>query len=136
MKPAELRHIIWATSRVYGRPISYILQHTRKREVLKPRQVIQYLSKVYTSSTLREIAEATGLKNHATIINSIKKMEFEYGVYPDTTMLIDDVKEELIRSGRSLDGATAIKRRGRCSCGCFLRSDGGCTKCEEKQYYG
>ena len=48
---------------------------TRKREILIPRQALQYWLKNNTQLTLSEIGKMTGGKDHATVLHSTRQIE-------------------------------------------------------------
>jgi len=51
-----------------------ILGNRRPNNIAKPRMIAMYLSRKMTSRSFPEIAEAFGGKNHATVINAVKKV--------------------------------------------------------------
>ncbi len=50
-------------------------QKTRKREIVKVRQLCMALSKVYTTTSLAKIGERFGRKDHATVSHTIKTVD-------------------------------------------------------------
>ena len=89
--------ILTATAEYYQLPISRILSKTRKRGVVVPRQMVHYLAKRYKTDTMEEIALATGLTNHATVIYSANLISQEKRLYPDK---LTDIKQiiKILRS--------------------------------------
>lgn len=73
--------ILGAVATYYNIPISTILSKTRKDRVVQPRQMVHYLSKKFKTDCLQDIAEATGLTNHATICHSFKTVNQQRGLY-------------------------------------------------------
>jgi len=55
--------------------ISDILGKTRPKNIANPRMVAMYLSRDMTEHSLPEIGDAFGGRNHATVINAVKKVE-------------------------------------------------------------
>ena len=83
--------IIEATGSAYGSTTAYLKQDTHRKVVMRPRQIAQYMCRKYTPCTLKDIGEAIGGRDHATVYHSFKKVSFEYGVYKDVTMLVDNI---------------------------------------------
>lgn len=52
-----------------------IFKKTRKKEIMEARHLFRYFAKKYTKKTLLKIAKFTNCKEHASVINSIKKVE-------------------------------------------------------------
>jgi hypothetical protein len=48
---------------------------TRKREIVKPRQTVMYLSKNLTGYSLKEIGKQIGGKDHATVLSSCRTVK-------------------------------------------------------------
>lgn len=102
VREATMNDIIKATGMAYGRTMAYMKQDSQRRVVVRPRQIAQYMCRKYTPRILREIGAATGGRDHATVYHSFKKVEFEYGRYPDVTMLVDNTIKEIANMGLSL----------------------------------
>ena len=47
-------------------------EETGKREIVEPRQIAHYFSKIHTKGSLVSIGNIIGKKDHATVLNSIK----------------------------------------------------------------
>ena len=52
-----------------------IISNKRSKQISLSRQIAMYLSKKYTSKTLKEIGDEFNGRNHATVISSISKIE-------------------------------------------------------------
>lgn len=60
---------------VTGVGFEQINQNTRKREVMLARQLFQFLSKKYTTQTLKFVGALTAKKyDHSSVINSIERI--------------------------------------------------------------
>ncbi len=55
--------------------LSDILGSRRPKNIANPRMIAMYLSRSMTDHSLPEIGEAFGGRNHATVINAVKKIE-------------------------------------------------------------
>lgn len=70
-----------------------VLSATRKREVVRCRQLIHYFAKKMTKLSLKTIGEKTG-KDHATVIHSFRDVDnaitpMKNGLVPDYQLLRD-----------------------------------------------
>ena len=86
-KPAKITPIeaieILLTTR-YNTNLSVINEKTRRREVVRMRQVVQACLARNSKLSLSKIGELTGLKDHATVLNSrrnIEQLEYLFRVY-------------------------------------------------------
>ena len=52
-----------------------ILSKKRNAEIVRPRQIVMYLARTYTNTTLNEIAQALGGKDHSTVMNGVDRIE-------------------------------------------------------------
>jgi len=95
--------------------LSHIYAHTRKREYIVPRQVIQYFADKMTKMTFQAIANRTGMKSHATVKSNIKRIQniidtdrqFASDISKIRTLIIEESKKgetwiyyEVYHSGR------------------------------------
>jgi chromosomal replication initiator protein len=67
----------------------------RLKQVVFPRQIGMYLSRKLTPSSLIEIGEKFGGKDHATVIHSIKKIEEKINSDPYTKSVIADLMKQV-----------------------------------------
>jgi len=63
----------------------------RLKQIVIPRQIGMYLSRKLTNSSLIEIGEKFGGKDHSTVIHSIKKIEEKLNNDPYTTGVVADL---------------------------------------------
>ncbi len=54
-----------------------ILSHSRKRELVKPRQIIMYLLREEMGYAFTNIAEKMGQRDHTTVIHACRKITKE-----------------------------------------------------------
>lgn len=69
--------IIEVVSGQYNIDINQICSANRSQNIVRPRQIIMYLCKQLTSSSLEDIAKKLGKKDHSTIIHGINKITKE-----------------------------------------------------------
>ena len=74
----------------YGIPY-LTLMVGRKKEVALKRQTIQYFLTIFTTYTYAEIGYLTGLRDHASINNSIKVIDNEMEIYAIFKVEIDSI---------------------------------------------
>jgi len=67
----------------------------RLKQVVFPRQIGMYLSRKLTPSSLIEIGEKFGGKDHSTVIHSIKKIEEKINNDPYTKSVIADLMKQV-----------------------------------------
>lgn len=72
-----------------------ILSASRTKNIATARHIAAYLSKKYTSSTLKEIGEKMGKRNHSTIISSCETIEKIMRNDTNIKKLIDKIEREI-----------------------------------------
>ena len=70
-----IEHIMEHTAKVFNLPADQLRAKTRKKDVVKARQVAMYLSKQCTSHSLVTIGLHFGGRDHSTVIHSIDNVE-------------------------------------------------------------
>lgn len=90
-----VRDINRSVARYYGLHLSEILSHSRKAEVVLPRQVAMYLSKCLTVRTLSEIGNHTGGRDHTTVYHAFKKISARLSSEPALASDIAAIKKSL-----------------------------------------
>jgi len=76
----------------------YLRMKSREPIVLLPRQMCHYIASKQTKKTLSAIGQHFGNKDHATVLNSIKKIQN----YLDTDKDFSDQFGQLLNSGLTL----------------------------------
>jgi chromosomal replication initiator protein len=64
-----------AVSQVFEIPKESMMERTRKREVVEPRQVAMYFHKKYTKYGVNSIGKLFGGYHHATVLHACKTVE-------------------------------------------------------------
>jgi chromosomal replication initiation ATPase DnaA len=70
--------------KTYNISLNEICVKSRKKEIVRMRQIVQTILRRHTWWSLAEIGVAVGMRNHATVINSIKVIEDSEFVYKKT----------------------------------------------------
>ena len=81
-KKITIDHVIKATSQFYKIQIVDIKSKTRTKSITKARHVAMYLSQKLTNSTLQEIGEGFGGKDHTSVLHGIKKINDQIKIDP------------------------------------------------------
>ena len=74
-KLITLDDIIKAVSNHFNVKISDLKSTRRTRNIVYPRQIAMYLSKILTKKSLLDIGRSFGGRDHTTVIHSVKKIE-------------------------------------------------------------
>lgn len=80
MKPARgitVEEVVNAVAKYYDIPEKSIIEKTRKKEVVKPRQIIMYLLREEYNVSFPLIGERMGGRDHTTVIHSCDKIKDE-----------------------------------------------------------
>lgn len=59
----------------WGIAVADMSKHTRRREVVAPRQMAMYFQKTYTRQSLSEIGRRYGNKDHSTVLHACRTVE-------------------------------------------------------------
>lgn len=109
-KRPELSDILEAASHVYGVSAEFITRNTRKKDVIRIRQIVHYLARHLTNETLADIGKEVGNKNHATVMHSIQCVASDYEWYYDTQYLVDKIMIQLAGMGLCVKTNTELWR--------------------------
>ncbi len=71
--------------------LSNLFVKSRRQEVVKPRQILQYFGKKYTVASYSEISEAYGGQDRATAMYAVKVVSNHYDTEPATRAIIDAI---------------------------------------------
>jgi chromosomal replication initiator protein len=74
-KMLSVKEVVKIVSDYYNIDESHIYEKTRKKEVVKPRQVIMYLLREDMSISYPSIGEKLGGRDHTTVIHSCEKIK-------------------------------------------------------------
>ena len=86
-----IERIIAAVADFYGLLAEDLLSAKRKADVLLARQVAIYLMRENTGISLKKIGDIFGGKDHATIINSVRRIEKEIEVDPELKNALSEI---------------------------------------------
>jgi len=81
-KKITIDHVIKATSQFYKIQGVDIKSKTRTKSITKARHIAMYLSQKLTNSTLQEIGEGFGGKDHTSVLHGIKKINDQIKINP------------------------------------------------------
>jgi len=70
----SLENIQKATAQYYNVKLSELLGKSRKRSIVRPRQLAMFLAKDLTDKSYPEIGESFGGRDHTTVLHAYKKM--------------------------------------------------------------
>jgi len=86
-----IERIIAAVSEFYGLASEDLVSAKRKADVLLARQAAIYLMRENTGISLKKIGEIFGGKDHATVINSVRRIEKEIEVDPELKNALSEI---------------------------------------------
>lgn len=84
VKPLDFPLIMEITAHYYGVTVDDLKSRQRSQEIVEPRQIAMYLSRKKLNKTLKEIGNAFGGKNHATVLHACDKIA--EGIASDTAL--------------------------------------------------
>jgi len=87
------KEVIKKAATFYGLNEKDILQPSRKKDVVKPRQVIMYLLREELKSSYPYIGELLGGKDHTTVIHACNKIAEEINSNPELSQEINAIKD-------------------------------------------
>ena len=76
-----------------------IASKTRKSDIVLPRQIVMYLSRELTNSSLEEIGKILGKKDHTTVMNGISKIKKKLQTDEELSKNIDIIMKKLGSNG-------------------------------------
>lgn len=85
-----MKEVIKEVSKYYGLWEEQIKAKTRKREIVKPRQIAMYLIHKFSTYPLQQIGSIFNL-NHATVIHAIKSVRNDIQTDKDFKKEVDDL---------------------------------------------
>ncbi|MCH5270624.1 MAG: chromosomal replication initiator protein DnaA [Lachnospiraceae bacterium] len=99
-KPKEItpQLIINVVSEHFGVNSDDITSKKRNSEFVQPRQVVMYLCREMTDTSLTNIARLLGKKDHTTVIHGINKISEEINTNEDLKNKIDIIKKKITPS--------------------------------------
>ena len=91
-KGMNVATIVKKITNYYGIDEQSIYEKTRKKEIVKPRQVIMYILREECGISYPSIGEKLGGRDHTTVIHSCEKIKNEMKNSPMLTQEIDQIK--------------------------------------------
>ncbi|MEJ0053715.1 MAG: chromosomal replication initiator protein DnaA [bacterium] len=95
-KTVSVKHIVSKVAEFYGIGEESIYEKTRRREVVRPRQVIMYLLREDFSISYPTIGSKLGGRDHTTVIHSCEKVKREIIDNSDLAKEIQDIRTMLV----------------------------------------
>ena len=89
------QEVIKKVASFYDLDEKLILSHSRKKELVKPRQVVMYLLREEFKYSFTNIAEKLGHRDHTTVIYACQKVSEEVGQDPVFSQEITLIKDLL-----------------------------------------
>lgn len=95
-KNVSVKHVVSKVAEFYGIDEESIYEKTRRREVVRPRQVIMYLLREDFSVSYPTIGSKLGGRDHTTVIHSCEKIKREVVGDNDLAKEIQDIRTLLV----------------------------------------
>mgnify|MGYP000850263856 CR=1 FL=1 len=97
-KPVTIDGIMEVVADHYSIKITDMKSKRRTRNITFPRQVAMYISRELTDSSLPEIGEAFGGRDHTTVIHAVDKIEGELKLDPSLQNTVSELVNVIQRS--------------------------------------
>jgi chromosomal replication initiator protein len=91
-KNFSVKHVVSKVAEFYGIEEESIYEKTRRREVVRPRQVIMYILREDFSVSYPTIGNRLGGRDHTTVIHSCEKIKREVVEDPELSKEIQDIR--------------------------------------------
>lgn len=95
-KTVSVKHVVSKVAEFYGIDEESIYEKTRRREVVRPRQVIMYLLREDFSVSYPTIGSKLGGRDHTTVIHSCEKVKREVIEDAELAKEISDIRGLLV----------------------------------------
>jgi chromosomal replication initiator protein len=95
-KTVSVKHVVSKVAEFYGIDEESIYEKTRRREVVRPRQVIMYILREDFSVSYPTIGTKLGGRDHTTVIHSCEKVKREVASDPELAKEIQDIRSLLV----------------------------------------
>jgi chromosomal replication initiator protein len=90
--------ILKSVADFYGLPMSDLLKRSRKKEIVKPRQIAMFLLREETKSSFPEIGSKLGGRDHSTVIHAYEKIKREEDEDESTKQELLLIKERIYQT--------------------------------------
>jgi len=87
--------VIKIVSEFYNIPEKDLLSHSRKKELVKPRQIIMYILREYLKYSFPTIARKLGDRDHTTVLHAYNKISQQLNKDHLLTQEINLIKEKI-----------------------------------------
>ncbi len=94
-KPTSSKKVIEIVSNYYNIPVKDVIGKSRKKELVRPRQVIMYLLREEIGTSYPSIGEELGGRDHTTAIHAYNKIKKEIEENSRTKQEIESIKQLL-----------------------------------------
>lgn len=94
-KNVSVKDVIRVTAEFYGIEEPAIFEKGRKKEVIKPRQVIMYLLREDFDISFPSIGDKVGNRDHSTVIHSYEKIKNDLKTDPELVQEINQIRSML-----------------------------------------
>ncbi len=94
-KNTSIKDVIRVTSEFYGIEEVAVFEKGRKKEVIKPRQVIMYLLREDFDISFPSIGDKVGNRDHSTVIHSYEKIKNDLKTDPELVQEINQIRSML-----------------------------------------
>ena len=94
-KNTSIKDVIRVTSEFYGIEEIAVFEKGRKKEVIKPRQVIMYLLREDFDISFPSIGDKVGNRDHSTVIHSYEKIKNDLKTDPELVQEIGQIRSML-----------------------------------------
>jgi len=94
-KNVSAKDVIRVVSEFYGIEESSVSEKGRKKEVIKPRQVIMYILREDFDISFPSIGDKVGNRDHSTVIHSYEKIKNDLKTDPELVQEIDRIRSML-----------------------------------------
>lgn len=91
-KGVSVDEVVRRIAQYYEIPEKSIYEKTRKKEVVKPRQIIMYVLREEFSISYPSIGEKLGGRDHTTVIHSCEKIKLEMKTSPSLEQEIEHIR--------------------------------------------
>ncbi len=95
-KTVSVKYVVSKIAEFYGIDEESIYEKTRRREVVRPRQVIMYILREDFSVSYPTIGNKLGGRDHTTVIHSCEKVKREVGSDSELAKEIQDIRSILV----------------------------------------
>ena len=94
-KNVSIKDVIKTISEFYGIEEAHIYEKGRKKEIIKPRQVIMYILREDFDISFPSIGEKVGNRDHSTVIHSYEKIKIDIKSDADLAQEINQIRSML-----------------------------------------